>query len=110
MFGTFVISIHISLVILTSRFEATRGLFWADLAIFNLGLMTRTTPELEPPFQASAPHRWENVWTPTYDLTCNRPHTRRIFSGIWFRTWSPPAPRPRPYYLATAASSIHIRT
>ncbi|GBM45001.1 hypothetical protein AVEN_225747-1 [Araneus ventricosus] len=32
-----------------------------------------------------------------YDLACNRPHTRRIFSGIGFRAWSPPAPAPRPY-------------
>ncbi|GBM59442.1 hypothetical protein AVEN_117644-1 [Araneus ventricosus] len=31
----------------------------------------------------------------TYDL-CNRPQTRRIFSGIGFRAWNPPAPNPRP--------------
>ncbi|GBL85488.1 hypothetical protein AVEN_34655-1 [Araneus ventricosus] len=36
--------------------------------------------------------------TTTYDLACNRPYTRRIFSGIGFRTWSPPAPKPRPYH------------
>ncbi|GBM26479.1 hypothetical protein AVEN_206168-1 [Araneus ventricosus] len=28
---------------------------------------------------------------PTYDLTCSRPNTRRIFSGIRLRTWNPPA-------------------
>ncbi|GBM58500.1 hypothetical protein AVEN_212753-1 [Araneus ventricosus] len=33
---------------LTSRFEATRGLFWKDLVILNRGQMTRTTPELAP--------------------------------------------------------------
>ncbi|GBM53948.1 hypothetical protein AVEN_79920-1 [Araneus ventricosus] len=38
-----------------------------------------------------------------YDLTCNRPHTRRIFSGIGFRTWNPPAPRPRPYHYFCAS-------
>ncbi|GBM62908.1 hypothetical protein AVEN_11364-1 [Araneus ventricosus] len=32
----------------------------------------------------------------TYDLTCNRPHTRRIFSGIGFRTLHLPSPKPRP--------------
>ncbi|GBL77722.1 hypothetical protein AVEN_152940-1 [Araneus ventricosus] len=32
----------------------------------------------------------------TYDLACSRPHTRRIFSGIAFRAWNSPAPRPRP--------------
>ncbi|GBM36935.1 hypothetical protein AVEN_132193-1 [Araneus ventricosus] len=26
----------------------------------------------------------------TFDFTCKRPHTRRIFSGIGFRTWNPP--------------------
>ncbi|GBM19938.1 hypothetical protein AVEN_164886-1 [Araneus ventricosus] len=34
----------------------------------------------------------------TYDLTCHRPNTRRIFSGIGFRAWNPPAPKPRPYH------------
>ncbi|GBN98949.1 hypothetical protein AVEN_110915-1 [Araneus ventricosus] len=34
----------------------------------------------------------------TYDLACNRPHTRRIFSGIGFRTCNPPVPRSRPYH------------
>ncbi|GBL82032.1 hypothetical protein AVEN_50603-1 [Araneus ventricosus] len=43
--------------------------------------MTRTTPELAPPLQTSAPFQREDVWSPTYDLTCNRPNTRRIFSG-----------------------------
>ncbi|GBL74340.1 hypothetical protein AVEN_235318-1 [Araneus ventricosus] len=41
--------------------------------------------------------------TTTYDLTCNRAHTWRIFSEIGFRTWNPPAPKPRTYHLATAA-------
>ncbi|GBM45592.1 hypothetical protein AVEN_150557-1, partial [Araneus ventricosus] len=34
----------------------------------------------------------------TYDLACNRSDTRRIFSGIGFRTWNPPTPKPRPYH------------
>ncbi|GBN35831.1 hypothetical protein AVEN_33760-1 [Araneus ventricosus] len=33
-----------------------------------------------------------------YDLACSRSHTRRIFSGIGFRTRNPPAPKPRPYH------------
>ncbi|GBN01498.1 hypothetical protein AVEN_20697-1 [Araneus ventricosus] len=32
--------------------------------------MKRTTPELAPPLQTSAPHQREDVWPPTYDLTC----------------------------------------
>ncbi|GBL72316.1 hypothetical protein AVEN_115266-1 [Araneus ventricosus] len=89
--------------------------------------MTRTTPELAPPspsFYATcwwrSPH-WSSTGltsflgrpgqcgyfyatptggrlTTTYDLKCNRPHTRRIFSGIGSRTWNPPAPKPRPYH------------
>ncbi|GBO18180.1 hypothetical protein AVEN_271760-1 [Araneus ventricosus] len=35
--------------------------------------MTRTTPELAPLLQISAPHYQDDVWPPTYDLTCNRP-------------------------------------
>ncbi|GBM46543.1 hypothetical protein AVEN_17927-1 [Araneus ventricosus] len=33
----------------------------------------------------------------TYDSTCNRRNTRCIFSGIGFRVWNLPAPKPRPY-------------
>ncbi|GBL77974.1 hypothetical protein AVEN_143298-1 [Araneus ventricosus] len=61
--------------------------------------MTRTTPELAPP----SPNLYV---TPTggrlatmYDLACNRPHTRRIFRGIGFRTWNLPTPKSRPYPL-----------
>ncbi|GBN06611.1 hypothetical protein AVEN_260457-1 [Araneus ventricosus] len=32
----------------------------------------------------------------TYDLACNRPHSRRFFRGIGFRAWSPPASRSSP--------------
>ncbi|GBM85001.1 hypothetical protein AVEN_4024-1 [Araneus ventricosus] len=44
--------------------------------------MTRTTPELAPPLQTSASNQRENIWSPKYDLTCNKPyvpHTRLIF-------------------------------
>ncbi|GBL78136.1 hypothetical protein AVEN_143420-1 [Araneus ventricosus] len=69
--------------------------------------MTRTTPELavsSPNFHATL--TGERLAT-TYDLACNRPHTRRIFSGSRFRTWNPPAqsrdlttrpPRPRMFW------------
>ncbi|GBL67765.1 hypothetical protein AVEN_69387-1 [Araneus ventricosus] len=35
--------------------------------------MTRPTPELAPPLQASAPHQREDFWPPTFDLTRSRP-------------------------------------
>ncbi|GBN09291.1 hypothetical protein AVEN_37534-1 [Araneus ventricosus] len=57
--------------------------------------MTRTTPELahlSPSFHATPTG---GRLATTYDLACNRPHARRIFSGIGFRTWNPPAPKPR---------------
>ncbi|GBN28553.1 hypothetical protein AVEN_222920-1 [Araneus ventricosus] len=73
-----------SLVIFTSHFEVTRGLFGTDLVILNSGQLTRTTPELPPPLEASTSHQREEVCPPTYDLACNR-----IFSGIGFRTWTP---------------------
>ncbi|GBM51755.1 hypothetical protein AVEN_175320-1 [Araneus ventricosus] len=52
--------------------------------------MTRTTPELAPPSPNFHATPMGGRLTTTYDLTCNRPHTRQIFSGIGFRTWSPP--------------------
>ncbi|GBM80762.1 hypothetical protein AVEN_10628-1 [Araneus ventricosus] len=64
--------------------------------ILNLGQMTRTTPELATPLQTSAPHKREDVCPSTYDLSCNRPNTRRIFSGVGFPTWIPPIPKPSP--------------
>ncbi|GBM66311.1 hypothetical protein AVEN_87295-1 [Araneus ventricosus] len=33
-----------------------------------------------------------------YDLACNRPHTRRVFSVIGFRACDYPVPRSRPYH------------
>ncbi|GBM04986.1 hypothetical protein AVEN_60193-1 [Araneus ventricosus] len=35
--------------------------------------MTRTTPELALPLQATAPHQRQDVWPPTYDLASNKP-------------------------------------
>ncbi|GBM98301.1 hypothetical protein AVEN_217698-1 [Araneus ventricosus] len=69
--------------------------------------MTRTTPELAPPSPDFHATPTGGRLTTTYDLTCNRPHTRRIFSGIGSRTWNPPAstrylttrpPRPHDYF------------
>ncbi|GBN64813.1 hypothetical protein AVEN_254533-2 [Araneus ventricosus] len=52
--------------------------------------MTRTTPELALPNFLATPTGGRLATT--YDLACNRPHTRRIFSGIGFRTCGPPVP------------------
>ncbi|GBO03009.1 hypothetical protein AVEN_212525-1 [Araneus ventricosus] len=66
--------------------------------------MTRTTPELAPPSPNFRATPTGGRLATTYDLACNRPHTRRICSGIGFRTCDPPVPRSRPYHKATAAS------
>ncbi|GBL96774.1 hypothetical protein AVEN_118919-1 [Araneus ventricosus] len=87
----------LSLVILTARFEAARGLFWDG---------PRIEPRSDDEDDTGADTPSPNVHvTPTggrlvtkYDLACKRLHTRRIFSGIGFRTWNPPAPKPRPYH------------
>ncbi|GBN16483.1 hypothetical protein AVEN_12156-1 [Araneus ventricosus] len=50
--------------------------------------MTRTTPELAPPSPNFRATPTGGRVATTYDLACNRPHTRRIFSGIGFRTRS----------------------
>ncbi|GBM96595.1 hypothetical protein AVEN_161299-1 [Araneus ventricosus] len=67
--------------------------FGTGLVILNRGQMTRTTPEVTPPLQTSPPHQRDDFWLPTYDLACTRLNTRRIISGIGFRTWNPPAPK-----------------
>ncbi|GBM21284.1 hypothetical protein AVEN_53857-1, partial [Araneus ventricosus] len=68
------------------------------LVILNRDQVTRATPETAPPLQASAPHQREDVSPSTYYLTSNKPNTRRIFSGIGFRTSIPPVPKPTPYH------------
>ncbi|GBM93152.1 hypothetical protein AVEN_194072-1 [Araneus ventricosus] len=78
------------LVTITYLFEETRGLVSHGLVILNRGLMTRTTPELATPLKTSAPYQREDVWSRTCDLTCNRPHTRRIISRNGFHTLNLP--------------------
>ncbi|GBL89660.1 hypothetical protein AVEN_104617-1 [Araneus ventricosus] len=58
--------------------------------------MTKTEPELHP-LQTSAPDQQEDGWPFMHDFTCKRLHTRLIFSGIRFRTWTHPGTKPRPY-------------
>ncbi|GBN00189.1 hypothetical protein AVEN_157429-1 [Araneus ventricosus] len=53
--------IMFSLVMLTSRFEATRELFWDGPRNFNHGQMKRTTPDLAPSLQTPASHQREGV-------------------------------------------------
>ncbi|GBL98205.1 hypothetical protein AVEN_268289-1 [Araneus ventricosus] len=85
-----------SLVILTSRFEATRGLSWDGPRNFE----PRSDDEDDawagtpsPGFHATpAGGRLATA----YDLACGGPHTRRIFSGIGFRTSNHPVPKTRP--------------
>ncbi|GBN09901.1 hypothetical protein AVEN_184697-1 [Araneus ventricosus] len=48
--------------------------------------MMRTTPELATPSPNFRATPAGGRLATTYDLGCNRPHTRRIFGGIGFRT------------------------
>ncbi|GBM68952.1 hypothetical protein AVEN_24358-1 [Araneus ventricosus] len=52
--------------------------------------MTRTTPEMAPPSPNFRSTPTGGRLATTYDLACNRPDTRRIFSGIGFQTCDPP--------------------
>ncbi|GBL72050.1 hypothetical protein AVEN_115071-1 [Araneus ventricosus] len=54
-------------------------------SILNRGQMRRTKPELAPPFPNFRAAPAGGRLATTYDLACNRPHTRRIFVVIWFR-------------------------
>ncbi|GBM51456.1 hypothetical protein AVEN_147136-1 [Araneus ventricosus] len=51
--------------------------------------MTRTTPELPPTSPNFSTTPEGGYLATTYYLTCNRPHTQRIFSGNGFRTLRP---------------------
>ncbi|GBN96841.1 hypothetical protein AVEN_64763-1 [Araneus ventricosus] len=88
----------ISSVILMSHLEAMRGLFWDGPCNFEPQSDDKDDNQAgtpSPNFHATP--TGEHLATMD-DLTCNRPHTRWIFSGIGFRTWSPLAPKPRPYH------------
>ncbi|GBN84162.1 hypothetical protein AVEN_156117-1 [Araneus ventricosus] len=68
--------------------------------------MTRMTPELVLPSPSFHATRTEGRLAATYNLACNKPHTRRIFSGIGFRAWNSLVPRLRPCHWTTAASCM----
>ncbi|GBM47426.1 hypothetical protein AVEN_175605-1 [Araneus ventricosus] len=74
--------------------QETRGLFWDGPRNFE----PRSDDEDDTPSPNFYATPTERRLATTHDLACNRLHTRRIFSGIGFRTWSPPPPRPRPYH------------
>ncbi|GBN43073.1 hypothetical protein AVEN_201041-1 [Araneus ventricosus] len=76
------ISGQFSLVILTSRFEAARGLFWDGPCNFESwsedeGDTGAGIPS--PNFHATP--KGGSLAT-TYDLTCNRPHTRLQWNRV----------------------------
>ncbi|GBN98791.1 hypothetical protein AVEN_109617-1 [Araneus ventricosus] len=64
--------------------------FGTDLAILNHDQMTRTTPELVPPLQASAPQKRENILSFTYDLWCNSPGYASDLELNWFSNLESP--------------------
>ncbi|GBM43032.1 hypothetical protein AVEN_215166-1 [Araneus ventricosus] len=77
---------NLGLGILTSRFEATRGLFWGGPRNFE----PRSDDEdgvWAGTFLARLPRRTSGGrLATTYDWACSGLHTRRIFSGIGSRT------------------------
>ncbi|GBM33086.1 hypothetical protein AVEN_9630-1 [Araneus ventricosus] len=80
------VCVHPNLNLILKQLE---GYFGTDLVIFNLGQITRKTPQLAPP----SPNF---LTTPVggrlaCDLTCNKFNTRQIFNGIEFRAWNPAA-------------------
>ncbi|GBM32952.1 hypothetical protein AVEN_258893-1 [Araneus ventricosus] len=82
-----------------------------DFIILNRSQMTRTTPDPAPPNFRATP--MGGRLATTYHLACNKPHTRRIFSGIGFRTrdLTTGTPRPRPLReqrILTKTLEIHV--
>ncbi|GBM24737.1 hypothetical protein AVEN_141811-1 [Araneus ventricosus] len=86
------------LVILTSRFEATRGLFWDEPRNFEPRSDDEDDTWAGSPSPNSTPHQRRDVWPLRMIWRATGPHTWRIFSGIGFRAWSPPTPKPISYH------------
>ncbi|GBO20518.1 hypothetical protein AVEN_91627-1 [Araneus ventricosus] len=63
-----------------------KGYLGTDLVILNRGQMTRMTSGLAPPSPSFRVTLTGRRLVTMYDLARSRPHTRRIFSGIGFRT------------------------
>ncbi|GBL64963.1 hypothetical protein AVEN_171693-1, partial [Araneus ventricosus] len=80
--------VTVSLVILMSRFEVTRGLFWDGPRNFESWSDEEGRAWAGTPDQNSRTTPAGGRLPPTA-----YPHTRRIFGGIGFRSWGPPAPR-----------------
>ncbi|GBM52780.1 hypothetical protein AVEN_34194-1 [Araneus ventricosus] len=53
--------------------------------------MTRTTPELAPPFRNFRATPAGGRLAIAYDLACSRPHTRKVFSEVGFQACEPPS-------------------
>ncbi|GBN70773.1 hypothetical protein AVEN_84384-1 [Araneus ventricosus] len=105
------------LVILTSRFEATRGLFWDGPRNFEPRSDDEDDTRAGTPSTKFHATPTGGRLTTTYDLACNRPHTRRIFSGIGSRTLRPQSrdlttrpPRPQKKILKVDDITIYIGT
>ncbi|GBM06485.1 hypothetical protein AVEN_58326-1 [Araneus ventricosus] len=74
---------------LTSRFETTRGLFRDLPRNFEPRSDGEDDTELAPSFPSFRATPVGGRLATTYDLSCSRPHTRRIFGGIGFRLSGP---------------------
>ncbi|GBN12425.1 hypothetical protein AVEN_68448-1 [Araneus ventricosus] len=68
--------------------------------------MTRKTLEIAPHPNFRTTPMGRHVAT-TFDLTCNRPNTQRIFNEIRIRASNPPDPKPRLYHETTAAHVVY---
>ncbi|GBN33176.1 hypothetical protein AVEN_82077-1 [Araneus ventricosus] len=67
----------------------SKSVKWLKLAdSMKMRQMTRMTPELAPPFPNFRTAPAGSRLATTYDLTCSRSNTLRIFTGIRFRAWN----------------------
>ncbi|GBN47453.1 hypothetical protein AVEN_149419-1 [Araneus ventricosus] len=99
----------------SSNFHTTpsrehEGYFGTDFVILISSQMMRKASELAPlspnfRFTPAGGHLGIS-----YGLAYNRPHARRISSGIGFRIWKFPVPKPRPYHSATEAHLSRFRS
>ncbi|GBM13362.1 hypothetical protein AVEN_81768-1, partial [Araneus ventricosus] len=91
-------------VILTSRSEATRGLFRDGPRNFE----PRSDDEDDPSSSFRAAPAGGRL-AAAYDSARGGPYTRRIFGGSGFRSCGPLVPRSGPYHWANAALGFVVK-
>ncbi|GBL72112.1 hypothetical protein AVEN_115120-1 [Araneus ventricosus] len=82
-----------AIIILTSRFEATRRIFWDGPRNVEPRSEPRTIPDLSPALRTSVPQQWENVQPMKSDLMCSKPKYTAVYQRNRVSNLEPSRPK-----------------